>query len=258
MMELPAFEYSIRILLVGEDKDAEELLSDTLMAVGYNMIMVDSVDEAGKALNESRIDLVIADPGRSVGSWQEFLDRAKKELKIPIIFITDRDDPRKSNYIEMGIDSVLTRPFRIEKVEELIAATLLDYDKSSIIVEKKSKKIIIVDDDDAMLSILSNSLLILGYDVVLARSGEKALEEFYRSKFDMLITDYMMPGLSGKELITAVKKIQPDIPAVIITGYPLAYPPGVARSEGIDAYLLKPFRINQLMDVISGLLPDDK
>ncbi len=257
-MELPAFEYSIKILLVGEEKDAEELLSDTLRAVGYNIIMVDSLDEAGKVLNESRIDLVIADPGHSAGSWQEFLDKAKRELKIPIIFITDRDDPRKSNYMEMGIDSILTRPFRIEKVEELIATTLLDYDKSSIVVEKKSKKIIIADDDEAILSILNNALLVLGYDVVLARSGEKAIEEFYKNDFDMLITDYMMPGLSGKELITAVKKIKPDIPVIMITGYPLAYPPGVAKSEGIDAYLLKPFRINQLMDVVSRLLPGDK
>lgn len=257
-MGLPGFEYSIKILLVGEDKDAEELLSDTLRAVGYNIVMVDSIDEAGKVLNESQLDLVIADPGHSAGSWQEFLDKAKKELQLPVIFITDRDDPGKSSYIKMGIDSILTRPFRIERVEELIATTLLDYDKSSIVAEKKSKKIIIVDDDESILSILKNALLILGYDVVMARSGEKAIEEFYKNKFDMLITDYMMPGLSGKELITAVKKIKPDIPVVMITGYPLAYPPGVAKSEGIDAYLLKPFRINQLMDVVSRLLPDPK
>ena len=157
----------------------------------------------------------------------------------------------------MGVDGILTKPFRINQVEELIAATLLDYDKSSIITEKKSKKIMVVDDDDAILSIMNSALKILGYDVVLADSGEKALEEFHKDYFDILITDYMMPGLSGKELITAVKKIKPDIPVIMITGYPLAYPPGVAKSEGIDAYLLKPFRINQLMDVISRLLPDE-
>ena len=114
-----------------------------------------------------------------------------------------------------------------------------------------------VDDDEAILSVLSKALMILGYDVVIARSGEEALEKFKKEQFDILITDYMMPGLSGKELIAVVKKMKPDIPIIMITGYPLAYPPDVAKSEGIDAYLLKPFRINQLRDVISKLLSDD-
>jgi CheY-like chemotaxis protein len=67
----------------------------------------------------------------------------------------------------------------------------------------------------------------------------------------------MMPGLTGKELISAVKEIKPDFPAIMITGYPLAFPPGIAKLEGIDAYLVKPFRINQLQDLITRLLPDD-
>ena len=256
-MEKPSFEYSITILLIGEDKNVEELLSDTLKAVGYNTVMADSVDEARGVLEKSKVDLIIADPGRFSDSWQELLGSTRRKSRLPIIFITDHEDPKKNNYIEKGVDGVLTRPFRINKVEELISAALLDYDKSSIITEKKSKKIMVVDDDDAILSILNNALAILGYNVVLADSGEKALEEFYKDKIDILITDYMMPGLSGKELIKAVKKIKPDIPVVMITGYPLAYPPDVARSEGIDAYLLKPFRINQLMDVISKLLPGE-
>ncbi len=256
-MKKSPFEYSIKILLIGEDKNAEELLSDTLKAVGYNTITVDSVGDARDVLNKSGIDVVIADPGHSVESWQELLDLTKKNSRIPIIFITNRDDPQKNKYIEMGVDGILARPFRINKVEELIAATLLDYDKSSNIMKKKSRKIIMVDDDEAILSVLSKALMILGYDVVIARSGEEALEKFKKEQFDILITDYMMPGLSGKELIAVVKKMKPDIPIIMITGYPLAYPPDVAKSEGIDAYLLKPFRINQLRDVISKLLSDD-
>jgi DNA-binding response OmpR family regulator len=243
-------------LLVGEDENAEELLSDTLKAVGYNTVLLDSFDDAVEELKKPGIDLVIADPGNSTGSWRDFIDSAKKNTQIPIIFLTDRDDSEKNRYIEAGVDSILTRPFRIEKVEELIGTTLLDFDKASIVTKKKSKKIIVVDDDETILSVLGNALKILGYEIVLTRSGEEALENFKFEKYDLLITDYMMPGLSGKELIAKVKENDPDIPVIMITGYPLAYPPGVAKSEGIDAYLVKPFRINQLMDVISTLLPD--
>jgi DNA-binding response OmpR family regulator len=255
-MKLPAFEYSISILLIGEDKNAEVLLSETLKAVGYKTETTDSFGVAADVLKKSEIDLIVADPGNAGGSLREFLSSGREGRSIPLIFLTDSDDPRKSEYIQMGVDSILTRPFRIEKVEELIAATLLDYDKSSIVTKKKSKTILVVDDDETILSILGNALEILGYETTLTGSAEEALEFFKRENYDMLITDYMMPGLSGKELIAEVKEIKPDLPVIMITGYPLAYPPDVAKSEGIDAYLVKPFRINHLMDVISTLLPD--
>jgi len=256
-MKEPVFEYSIKVLLIGEARETQELLGDTLKAVGYDSSVVETVNEAIAVLERSSVDLVICDPRRVDGSWSDFLEYVKRrKTRVPVIFITDHNDKDKNKYLKAGTDGILTKPFRISKAEELIAATLLNYDKLSIIPEKKSKKILVADDDEAILSVLNNALTILGYDTVLAKSGEKALEKFKKDLFDILITDYMMPGLSGKELISAVKEIKPDLPVIMITGYPLAYPPDAAKLEGIDAYLAKPFRIKQLKEVISRLLQE--
>ena len=254
-MEDRIFEYSIRVLLIGKSRETNELLADTLKAIGYDTSIVEIVAEAENALNDSRIDLVIGDPRYLDRSWFEFLESMKKRKPdIPVIFIKD-SDPQRKKYINRGADGIIEKPFRIGQIEELITAILLNYDKSSIIPDKRSKRILIADDDEAILSILDNSLKVLGYNTTLSRSGKEALDKFIKADFDLLITDYMMPEMTGKELIASIKRIKSDIPAIMITGYPLAYPPEAARSEGIDAYLVKPFRINQLKEIISKLLP---
>ena len=115
-MEKSAFAYSIKILLIGEDRKAEELLSDTLKAIGYDTSIVDSFDDAMKSMESANFDMVIADPANSSGSWQDFLIATRNKNGLPIIFITDPDDSEKSNYFEKGVDSILTKPFRIKKV----------------------------------------------------------------------------------------------------------------------------------------------
>lgn len=257
-MENPEFEYSIRVLIIGEDKDTDELLSDTLTAIGYDTSVVKTMDQAKDILAESGIDLVIGDPRHAGGSWEKLLVFAKEKPELPVIFITDQDDPDKDEYIKAGADGILSKPFRISKIEQLIANALLNFDKSSTVPEKKSKKVLVADDDESIRSILNNALSILGYDTILAGSGDEALSKFKSGNIDIIITDFMMPGISGKELVAAAKELKPDIPAIMITGYPMAFPPGKAKSEGVDAYLVKPFRINQLQDLISRLLPGEK
>ncbi len=258
-MDNDKFEYSIKVLVIGDNKETVDLLGETLKGVGYDTCISESLNEAEKELNDSKFDLIIGAIDKSDDLWIEFLRRLKsKRTDIPTIFIMDQNDPGKGDFIEAGVDGILSKPFRIGMVEELISSILLNYDKGSITAEKKDARLLVVDDDDGILGILNNALTILGYSPVLSSSGVKALELFKKNKFDLLITDYMMPEMTGKELVLEVKKINPDVATIMITGYPLAYPPGVAKTEGIDAYLLKPFRINQLKDVITELLSEKK
>ena len=249
---------SIKVLLIGKDRRTEELLSETLSAIGYRSYIVKTVSDATKTLSKSDLDLIIGDPQRFDGSWSDFLGEVKnKNPRIPVIFITDENDDRKDEYLKSGADGIITKPFRIGQIEELIATALLNCDKSSIVPRKKSKRILIVDDDEITLNLLHNALAILGYESVAADSSRKALECYKHEKFDLLITDYIMPEMSGKELISAVKAIDDHIPAVVITGYPLAYPATTARAEGIDGYLKKPFRVNHLREILNDLFKEN-
>jgi two-component system response regulator FlrC len=72
--------------------------------------------------------------------------------------------------------------------------------------------------------------------------------------FDLVVTDIRMPELNGIELLQAIKSRYPEMPVVIITGYPLAYPPEKASTEGAAGYIAKPFRINQIDKLLGKIL----
>ena len=91
----------------------------------------------------------------------------------------------------------------------------------------------------------------LGYDVTQAESGEAALHALEGGlKPDFLVTDHLMPGMSGTELARAAREILPLVRVLIISGY--------AERKGVDpdlARLAKPFRSADLSDAMSALKP---
>ena len=103
-------------------------------------------------------------------------------------------------------------------------------------------------DDDAL--VLLNTAAMLddqGHRVTTAYSGKEALNILRRGeKFDLLITDQGMPGMTGAELIEIVRAEQPDLPIVLATGY-AELPPGVAADM---PRISKPFLQNHLLQVV--------
>ena len=80
------------------------------------------------------------------------------------------------------------------------------------------KKILLVDDEEAILDTYSLLLGEKGYSVVTADNGRKALEEFSRNCFDLVITDLAMPDGDGFELLEAIKVRSPKTPVIVFTG----------------------------------------
>ena len=75
-----------------------------------------------------------------------------------------------------------------------------------------------------------------------------------REQYDLVITDIRMPERNGIDLLNDIRVTHPNLPVVIITGYTLAYPPEQAKREGANGYIAKPFRINQIDDLLAKLL----
>ncbi len=78
-------------------------------------------------------------------------------------------------------------------------------------------KIMIVDDDDGILKVLKRFLVNLGYEVILAESGEEALEKM-NEKPEIVILDIMMPGMNGFEVLDMIKEKTPSTEVIVITG----------------------------------------
>ena len=105
-----------------------------------------------------------------------------------------------------------------------------------------AQRILCVDDDEAIVTLLHDILERNGYEVDPFTSSVKALETFQHAPhtFDLVITDYAMPEMSGDVLIRALRRVRPDIPIILCSGFFQEVPARHAQTLGINAFLRKP------------------
>jgi DNA-binding response OmpR family regulator len=254
------FDFSISILVLDSDEANRRLLGETLTALGFTILQAGNLRDAWKILTRQKIDLVMVDPLLPEENGIDFMQQLKNEQpKVPVIILTTViDGLMKDELLRAGADGVLSKPFRINLVEEMITSTLMKFDRASLSTPVTTHKILVIDDDNSLLNFLIEAIKILGFDTVACRNGADAEEAFSKDKFDLVISDLMLPDTNGVVLLKELKNINPSLPIVIVTGYPLVYTPLMAKAEGIDGYISKPFRINQLEQVIANLLFPEK
>ncbi len=115
----------------------------------------------------------------------------------------------------------------------------------------KSRARVLIVDDEALMRRLVRSILIKeGYFVAQASGVEDALAKLKKSHFDIVITDICMPDMDGLELLTAVKKTDPDIGVIVMTGFGDANTPDQARALGADEYFTKPFNEREITVIV--------
>lgn len=111
--------------------------------------------------------------------------------------------------------------------------------------------VLLVDDEELVRASTGHMLSDLGYDVVEAVSAEDALLRAAQGlRFDLVVTDHLMPGMSGLDLARELKATRPHVPVLIASGY--------AEAEGVDAdlpRLTKPFRHAELAEKLALLIP---
>lgn len=113
-----------------------------------------------------------------------------------------------------------------------------------------SLRVLLVDDDPVVLLILSEYLKGIGTSVVKALTADEALYTLFTDTYDLLITDQCMPDMSGDSLIDAVRKEQPNIKAILLSGR------NAPPHHKADTFLLKPFKQQDLEAVIQSLFPE--
>jgi len=117
-----------------------------------------------------------------------------------------------------------------------------------------SKKILVIDDDRLVSRTLSRCLKNSGYSVAVALDGFEALEKAKESRFDLVITDIRMPGMSGLETLRRIRELWQErttmVPAIVATGYAGDELHGLDDELGIVAHLHKPFEIDEFLKTI--------
>ncbi len=119
------------------------------------------------------------------------------------------------------------------------------------IKQGRQARILVIDDEEFVRSVLSRTLAKVNHQVTLAANGEKGVQLFKEGKFDMVLTDLGMPGMSGWEVCRMIKKISPDTPVGMITGWGAEMSQSKMEEYGLDFLISKPFDLNQILNVVA-------
>jgi PAS domain S-box-containing protein len=123
-----------------------------------------------------------------------------------------------------------------------------------------TEHILFVDDEPSLAMIGKQALEHLGYRVAYQTSSLAAVETFrsqsIQKPFDLLITDMTMPQMTGLELATVLRRMQPDLPVIVCTGFSELIDAEKVRSSGLDGFLMKPVVLDDLARLVRKVLDE--
>jgi DNA-binding NtrC family response regulator len=121
--------------------------------------------------------------------------------------------------------------------------------------------ILIIDDDKSILSLLKESLIYEGFNVLTATGGKEVMKLFNDNKVDLVITDIFMPDKNGFEIIIEMKRICPNIKIIAMSGIGLGMIKAclkTAKFSGAEYVFAKPFEIGNLLTAVYELSKEEK
>lgn len=110
--------------------------------------------------------------------------------------------------------------------------------------------VLVVDDELLIRDLLYDFFQDRSWDVTVTGSAEKALQQIEARDFDVLLTDLKMPEMDGSTLIDKVRIHRPDMPVIVITGYPSIESAVRSLRQRVDDYLTKPFNVTKLYKTV--------
>jgi len=120
----------------------------------------------------------------------------------------------------------------------------------------ENPSILVVDDELLIRDLLYDFFSGQGWQISVAENGEKALDIMRTKSIDLVLTDIKMPEMDGLALTKHVKERYPDVPVVVMTGYPSVDSAVDALRSKVADYIIKPFNINKLHRLIEDKLKE--
>ena len=118
------------------------------------------------------------------------------------------------------------------------------------------RSILVVDDELLIRDLLYDFFKDQGWEISIADNGKRALELLKSKEFDLLLTDIKMPEMDGLDLASKVKLSHPNLPIMLMTGYPSVESAVSGLRNKVEDYIIKPFNINQLFKSIEKIISE--
>ena len=230
------------VLIIEDSVTFREQLKEALESAGYAVIGASTGEEGLRLAASARPAAIIVDgllPGIDGGTVTRRIRMDAALRHMPCILLTGSEDREAEvRALDAGADAFVRKDEDVDMLLARLAAVLRSVDGPRV-GERSSqslmgpKKILAVDDSETYLQQVAQELRAEGYDVVLARSGEEALELLAAQPVDCILLDLMMPGIGGHATCRQIKTtpILRGIPVVMLT----ALENREAMIQGLDA-----------------------
>jgi len=221
-----------RILIVDDSLTVRMDLGKTLQSAGFDTVLCADIHSAKEALAHECTALVVLDILLSDGRGLEFFEalrRSPTTAQVPVLLLSSQEEFKsRVQTMDAGAVVFIGKPYNLEEVvKQAQALTQVNaYDKAAIYAWTGAsllgaKRLLAVDDSITYLQELASQLREEDYVVILARSGEEALELLVTEQIDGILLDLIMPGLSGQETCKRIKQQATwrDIPLIMLTAH---------------------------------------
>ena len=115
-------------------------------------------------------------------------------------------------------------------------------------------RILVIDDDENITKVVAAILRDKGYSVDTASSGNETIKKTQKNHYDLMLIDIRLPDMEGTELLTKIRDTTPKIRKIIVTGYPTLNNAITAVNKGADAYVMKPFDVEKMLETVKEQL----
>lgn len=234
---------AVRILLVDDEESLRLTTGANLELEGFEIVEAANADEALELARTQPFDIVLSDirmPGLSGVDLHEKLREIAPDL--PVLLMTAFTTEKEVNQaIESGVFAVLSKPFDIEDVVAVLHRAL------------KKPVVVVVDDVESVAITTVAALRAMGLRAISAGSGEEALRLVGETQVDVCVTDLVMPGMNGLELVHKLRELDPTITVIVFSGAAQSdeLMRGAVRA-GAYGCLRKPLDPPQLARAIAG------
>ncbi len=237
------------ILLIDDSVTFRNELQNALQQVPYRVVVAGSGEDGLRVAADVRPSGIVVDgvlPGIDGATFIRHIRLDAALRAVPCFLLTGSEDrSAEVRALDAGADAFAVKDENIGVVVARIGAMLRSAGEHSVQRSTMSlqgpKKVLAVDDSETYLQQLADTLRSEGYEVILARSGEEALELLAVQQVDCVLLDLMMPGIGGRETCLRVKTapVMRDIPIIMLTAVEDREAMIQGLGAGADDYIAK-------------------